>query len=109
MPELRCPPQLLSRTLLHRLVAGLPEELVAELGRGLPELLPRLLRALPPSRRAAVHAAAIAGRGEGAEVTVDTALLDALPRAHVAEVARRLADRARTCGADRATVLRAES
>lgn len=103
------PGHALSRTLLHRLVGALPDGLVAELGRSSPDLLPRLLRALPPSRRAAVHAAAVAGQGEGAHVTVDTALLDALPRTHVADVARRLADRARARGADRTTVLRAES
>ncbi|MGK3090321.1 hypothetical protein ACG93S_08190 [Streptomyces sp. WAC01490] len=103
------PGHALSRSLLHRLVGALPDGLVAELGRSSPDLLPRLLRALPPSRRTAVHAAAVAGQGEGAHVTVDTALLDALPRTHVADVARRLADRARARGADRTTVLRAES
>ncbi|WP_334664481.1 hypothetical protein [Streptomyces cyaneofuscatus] len=103
------PGHALSRTLLHRLVGALPDGLVAELGRSSPDLLPRLLRALQPSRRTAVHAAAVAGQGEGAHVTVDTALLDALPRTHVADVARRLADRARARGADRTTVLRAES
>ncbi|MDT0493276.1 hypothetical protein ACPEIF_10025 [Streptomyces sp. NPDC012600] len=103
------PERALSRTLLHRLVAGLPDDLVAELGRDIPGLLPRLLRVLAPARRTAVHEAVLAGRGEGAEVVVDTALLDALPRNHVASVARRLADRARTRGAARATVLRAES
>ncbi|MEU2290954.1 hypothetical protein ACFY9H_09020 [Streptomyces bacillaris] len=103
------PERALSRTLLHRLVAGLPDDLVAELGRAIPGLLPSLLRVLAPSRRAAVYEAAVAGRGEGAEVTVDTALLDALPRTYAATVARRLAERARSRGADRATVLRAES
>ncbi|MFE2291838.1 hypothetical protein [Streptomyces sp. NPDC059452] len=103
------PERALSRTLLHRLVGELPDALLTELARDTTALQPRLLRALPPSRRAAVHEAVTAGQGEGAEVTVDTALLGALPRTHVASVARRLADRARTRGADRATVLRAES
>jgi len=103
------PERALSRTLLHRLVGDLPDERIAELGRSKDELLPRLLRALAPSRRAAVHEAVTSGRGESAEVVVDTALLDALPRKHVASVARRLADRARTRGADRATILGAES
>ncbi|MFF8503012.1 hypothetical protein ACF07L_20495 [Streptomyces anulatus] len=102
----------LSGTQLRRLVRALPETLLVELGRSAwgPEGQgPRILRALPPGRRAALHEAVTEGRGEGASTaTVDTRLLDALPRNRVATVARRKADRARDRGDD-AVVLEAVS
>ncbi|MFI1223474.1 MULTISPECIES: hypothetical protein [unclassified Streptomyces] len=98
-----------SATQLHRLVRTLPDAVLVELGRSAPD--PGgpghlLLRALPPGRRAALHEALAEGRGEGASgVTVDTRLLDALPRNRVAAVARRLAERARLRGADSAVLV----
>lgn len=100
----------LSRTVLHRLTRQAPESLVIDLARTLAghgEALNRLLLALPPARRAAFHAAVVDGRGEGD--TVDPALLDAMPRSHVAQLARRMADRARERGAHWSAVLLAES
>ncbi|XCM28560.1 hypothetical protein ABXI76_03530 [Streptomyces parvus] len=96
----------LSGTQLRRLVRALPAPLLVELGRSAPDQLPAFLRALPPARRAALHEAVTDGRGEGASgTTVDTGLLDALPRNRVAAVARRLAERARDRGADAAVLL----
>ncbi|NED06169.1 hypothetical protein G3I55_31490, partial [Streptomyces sp. SID6648] len=96
----------LSGTQLRRLVRALPDALLVELGRSAPDQLPPLLCALPPGRRAEVHEAVTEGRGEGASgTTVDTGLLDALPRNRVAPVARRLAERARDRGADAAVLL----
>ncbi|PCG83774.1 hypothetical protein CIB93_22885 [Streptomyces sp. WZ.A104] len=107
------PPRVLSGTLLRRLVRTLPDALLVELGRSATApagRLARLLLALPPGRRAALHEAVTEGRGEGTPVAVvDTELLDALPRTRVTEVARRLADRARTRGANDLAVLTAES
>ncbi|MEG9551759.1 MULTISPECIES: hypothetical protein [Streptomyces griseus group] len=101
----------LSGTELRRLVRALPEPLLVELGRGAPDFdgLPRLLRALPPGRRTALHEAVTEVRGEGAPgSTVDTRLLDALPRSGVVAVARRAAERAGARG-DAAAVLDATS
>ncbi|WP_030591708.1 hypothetical protein [Streptomyces anulatus] len=102
----------LSGTELRRLVRALPDTLLVELGRSAPDPagpLPRLLRALPPGRRTALHAAVTDGRGEGASGnTVDTRLLDALPRNGVVAVARRAAERARA-RQDAAAVLDATS
>ncbi|MFI1190245.1 hypothetical protein [Streptomyces californicus] len=99
-----------SGTRLRRLVRALPDPLLVELGRSLPEsagLLPLLLRALPPGRRAALHEAVTENRGEGASGNgVDTRLLDALPRHRAAAVARRTMERARARG-DEATALTA--
>ncbi len=99
----------LSGTQLRRLVRAVPDALLVELGRSAPQpagSLPRLLCALPPARRTALHEAVTEGRGEGAsEATVDTRLLDALPRNQVAAVARRTAERARDRGADAAVLL----
>ncbi|NEB36000.1 hypothetical protein [Streptomyces sp. SID14515] len=101
----------LSGTELRRLVRALPEPLLVELGRSAPDFdgLPRLLRALPPGRRTALHEAVTEVRGEGASgSTADTRLLDALPRNGVVAVARRTAERARARG-DIAAVLTATS
>ncbi|WP_405434049.1 hypothetical protein [Streptomyces anulatus] len=102
----------LSGTQLRRLVRALPGTLLVALGRSAPDPAgpgPRILRALPPGRRAALHEAVTEDRGEAAStVTVDTRLLDALPRNRVAAVARRAADRARARG-DAAAVLDAVS
>ncbi|MFI1249393.1 hypothetical protein ACH4TY_22265 [Streptomyces anulatus] len=102
----------LSGTQLRRLVRALPDTLLVELGRSAPDPAgpgPRILRALPPGRRAALHEAVTEDRDEAAStVTVDTRLLAALPRNRVAAVARRAADRARARG-DEAAVLDAVS
>lgn len=102
----------LSGTQLRRLVRALPEALLVELGRSAPDpagALPRLLHALPPGRRAALHEAVTEDRGEGASgAAVDHRLLDALPRNRVAAVARRAAERSRA-RADDAAVLDATS
>ncbi|MFD5202025.1 hypothetical protein ACFWM7_18120 [Streptomyces sp. NPDC058375] len=96
----------LGETQLRRLVRALPDAHLVELGRSEPDLLPRLLCALPPARRAALHEAVTEGRGEGASgTTVDTGVLDALPRDRVAAVARRSAARARDRGAEAAVLL----
>ncbi len=98
----------LSGTRLRRLVRALPGTLLVELARSAPDPAgpgPRILRALPPGRRAALHEAVTEDRGEAAStVTVDTRLLDALPRNRVAAVARRAADRARARGDDAAVL-----
>ncbi|MCI4041143.1 hypothetical protein [Streptomyces sp. TRM75563] len=102
----------LSGTELRRLVRALPEPLLVELGRSAPDPtgpLVRILRALPPGRRTALHEAVTEIRGEGASgSTTDTRLLDALPRNGVVAVARRAAERARARG-DAAAVLDATS
>lgn len=98
----------LSGTQLRRLVRALPDTLLVELGRSAPDPAgpgPRILRALPPGRRAALHEAVTEDRGEAAStVTADTRLLDVLPRNRVAAVARRAADRARARGDDAAAL-----
>uniref|UniRef100_UPI000BEF71E9 hypothetical protein n=1 Tax=Streptomyces sp. rh34 TaxID=2034272 RepID=UPI000BEF71E9 len=98
----------LSGTQLRRLVRALPDTLLVELGRSVRHPAgpgPRILRALPPGRRAALHEAVTEDRGEGASTdTVDTRFLDALPRNRVAAVARRMADRARARGDDAAVL-----
>ncbi|MFD9421684.1 MULTISPECIES: hypothetical protein [unclassified Streptomyces] len=102
----------LSKVLLRRLARTVPEELFVELGRSVADfgdLLAGLVLALPPGRRGAFYDAVVEGRGDGASGTVDTMVLDALPRSHVAPVARRMAARARDRGAGRDTVLLAES
>lgn len=101
----------LSGTLLRRLAVTAPDELLTGYGRHVLDygVLDRLVRALPPSRRGAFHDAVVAGQGEGSVITVDAALLGALPRSHVAGPARRMADRARTRGGHWSTVLLAES
>ncbi|TRV78897.1 hypothetical protein FKN01_12000 [Streptomyces sp. 130] len=96
---------------LFRLARTAPEELVVELGRAMAQDsagLARLLTALPPGRRTALHTAVTAGRGPGGSA-VDAALLDALPRSGVADEARRMAARAAERGEDWHTVLLAES
>ncbi|MGW6288599.1 hypothetical protein [Streptomyces sp. NPDC055107] len=97
----------LSGTQLRRLVRALPDTLLVELGRSVPDPAGpgRILRALPPGRRAAFHEAVTGNRGgEASTVSVDTRLLDALPRNRVAAVARRAADRARARGDDAAVL-----
>ncbi|MEU3155899.1 hypothetical protein ABZ688_36685, partial [Streptomyces fimicarius] len=102
----------LSGTELRRFVRALPEPLLVELGRGAPDPtgpLVRILRALPPGRRTALHEAVTESRGVGASgSTTDPRLLDALPRNGVVAVARRAAERARARG-DAAAVLDATS
>ncbi|MFC9247883.1 hypothetical protein ACFT7S_28870 [Streptomyces sp. NPDC057136] len=100
----------LGHTVLHRLARQAPEGLVVALARTLAghgDVLNRLLLALPPARRAAFHEAVVEGRGESD--TVDAPLLDAMPRSHVAHLARRMADRARDRGEHWSSVLLAES
>ncbi|WP_406457265.1 hypothetical protein OG782_32845 [Streptomyces sp. NBC_00876] len=97
---------------LYRLARTAPEELLVELGRFMAQdsrALARLLAALPPGRRTSFHASVAAGRGQGRLADVDAVLLDALPRNGVADEARRMAVRAAGRGADRSTVLLAES
>ncbi|MFB8207519.1 hypothetical protein [Streptomyces sp. NPDC056010] len=96
---------------LLRLARTAPEGLVVELGRAMAQDsagLARLLGALPPGRRTALHASVTAGRGPGGPA-VDADLLDALPRSGVADEARRMADRAAERGEDWHTVLLARS
>lgn len=96
---------------LLRLARTAPEALVVELGRAMAQDsagLARLLTALPPGRRTALHASVTAGRGPGGPA-VDADLLGALPRSGVAEEARRMADRAAERGEDWHTVLLAQS
>ncbi|WNI21146.1 hypothetical protein [Streptomyces sp. ITFR-16] len=102
----------LGRSVLYRLARTAPEGLLVELGRTMPQGargLVQLLQALPPGRRGSFHASVVAGLGRGAAVTVDAAVLDALPRSAVADEARRLAERAARSGAEWGTVLLAES
>ncbi|MFD5642406.1 hypothetical protein ACFWIP_11675, partial [Streptomyces anulatus] len=98
----------LSGTQLRRLVRALPDPLLVELARSAPDPAgpgPRILRALPPGRRAALHEALTEDRGEAASAaSVDPRLLEALPRNRVAAVARRAADRARARGDDAAVL-----
>lgn len=70
--------------------------------------LARLMLAHAPAERAAVHARAVEGRGPGL-VTVGGVLLGALPRSAVADVARRMAERADEQGGHWSSVLLAES
>ncbi|MEU2022361.1 hypothetical protein ABZ565_09360 [Streptomyces sp. NPDC016469] len=96
---------------LVRLARTAPEGLVVELGRAMAQDsagLARLLTALPPGRRTALHTSVTAGRGPGGPA-VDATLLDALPRSGVADEARRMAGRAVERGEDWHTVLLAES
>ncbi|MFI6649303.1 hypothetical protein ACIBI8_17045 [Streptomyces sp. NPDC050529] len=100
------------RSVLYRLARTASEGLVVELGRAMAtdsRALARLLAALPPGRRAAFYTSVMAGRGEGNQISVDTVLLDALPRSSVADEARRTARLAAERGAARSTVLIAES
>lgn len=100
----------LGRTVLYRLTRQAPESLVVELARtvsGHGDTLNRLILALPPARRAALYEAVAEGLGESG--TVDAALLDAMPRSHVAHLARRMADRARDRGEHWSDVLLAAS
>lgn len=109
-PELRG--AVLGRSVLYRLARTAPEGLLVELGRAMAldsGALARLLAALPPGRRGAFCTSVMAGRGEGNHLTVDTVLLDALPRSAVAEEARRAARLAADRGEARRTVLIAES
>lgn len=100
----------LGRTVLYRLTRTDSPELVAYARALLPlGRLPRLLKALPPSRRHALWAQVSEGRGTGGTVGVDEALLDVLPRHHAAREARTAAARAREAGAGEYTVLLAES
>ncbi|MER5984424.1 hypothetical protein [Streptomyces sp. NPDC001787] len=106
------PAGVFSGVLLRRLARTVPDALLVELGRTAADsgdLLARLVLALPPGRRGAFCEAVLDNRSEGTARTVDTTLLDVLPRTHVAAVARRMAARARDRGADRNTVLLAES
>ncbi|RKN10581.1 hypothetical protein [Streptomyces radicis] len=88
----------LSRTALRRLVAHDPPEL-ADLARRWaatrPARFAALLHAMPPGRRAAVHAAATAEDHDGGERGVPDAVLAELPRATRHSEARRLAARVR--------------
>lgn len=96
---------------LVRLARTAPDGLVVELGRAMAQDsagLARLLAALPPGRRTALHASVTAGRGPGGPA-VDAVLLDALPRSGVTDEARRMAARAAERGEDWHTVLLAES
>ncbi|MEV0112293.1 hypothetical protein AB0H77_03410 [Streptomyces sp. NPDC050844] len=70
--------------------------------------LSRLILAHPPGERAAVYARAVEGRGAGF-AGVDGVLLGALPRSAVADVARRMAERAKERGGQGSSVLLAES
>ncbi|MEU5952671.1 hypothetical protein [Streptomyces sp. NPDC047525] len=70
--------------------------------------LARLMLAHAPAERAAVHARAVEGRGAGF-VTVDGAVLGALPRSAVADEARRMAERVKERGGHWSSVLLAES
>ncbi len=109
----------LPRRVLRRLVRAEPPELaeLAELARvwaGRPVRLAELLRALPPSRRAACYDAATAaltpaalGPGEPGEGTVDHRILELLPHVPRHAEARRLAERARERGLPRLTRLAA--
>ncbi|MEU9368102.1 hypothetical protein AB0D71_26115 [Streptomyces avermitilis] len=67
-----------------------------------------LLRALPPAQRHSFYVAAHEGRGAGV-VTVDAAVLEALPRSCVAEEARRMAEAARESGGHASSLLLAAS
>ncbi|MGP4052749.1 hypothetical protein [Streptomyces sp. 2A115] len=98
-----------SRSLLHRLGRSGAEELTAY-GRALADAgrLASFLKALPPARRQAFYTESMVGRGVGG-VTVDAAILEALPRSSVGDEARRMAAVARERGAAWDTVLLAES
>lgn len=98
----------LARPLLRTLVRHEPAELT-ELARMLSDdepALVRLLREVPPARRAGVYGAAVAGRDTSRAVLSD-ALLDVLPRARREAEARRMAAQARERGAAWQTVLAA--
>ncbi|MEV4442817.1 hypothetical protein AB0K09_28150 [Streptomyces sp. NPDC049577] len=95
-----------SPALLRALVRHDPPEL-ADLARALggqEDALARLLRRLPPSRRAACYDAATAGR-ETAHSMLSENLLDVLPHARRQAEARRMAARARERGEPWQTVL----
>ncbi|AVH55262.1 MULTISPECIES: hypothetical protein [Streptomyces] len=99
----------LEPAVLRRLArSGAPE--LAAYGRALAERgdLAPLVKALPPARRHAFYRAAQEGRGAG-HGTVDTVILDVLPRSRVAEEARRMAAAARERGAQQNSLLLAES
>ncbi|MFE6974862.1 hypothetical protein [Streptomyces sp. NPDC057682] len=101
----------LGRGTLVRLARTAPDGLVVELARALAQdsgALARLLAALPPRRRTALYASVTEGQGP-ARRGVDPVVLDALPRAGVADVARRAAERAERQGEAWSTVLLARS
>ncbi|MGW2840823.1 hypothetical protein ACWCWD_23885 [Streptomyces sp. NPDC001493] len=103
----------LSGVLLRRLARSAPEEELIALGRTLRDdsaALARLMRALPPGRRAAFHGS-VTGRDTGSTTgtAVDAAVLGALPRNRVAATARSMAAWARAHGEPWDTVLLAES
>ncbi|WP_267894209.1 hypothetical protein [Streptomyces malaysiensis] len=96
----------LDRAVLRRIVRADPPEL-AELGRALrhdADALARLLAALPPARRSALHDAATDGV-DPAHAVVEPAVLEVLPRSRRQAEARRMAARARERGAPWTTVL----
>lgn len=103
----------LSGVLLRRMARSAPEEALVALGTTLRDdsaALARLMRALPPGRRAAFHASVTGRDDTGTTGTpVDAAVLGALPRNRVAATARRMAARARDHGEPWDTVLLAES
>ncbi|WP_235989450.1 hypothetical protein [Streptomyces ureilyticus] len=68
--------------------------------------LPPLLKALPPAQRHAFYTEVYESRGAG---PLDESLLEALPRSHVADEARRMAATAREGGSREMQVLRYES
>ncbi|MEU9283477.1 hypothetical protein AB0D57_01790 [Streptomyces sp. NPDC048275] len=99
----------LGPAVLRRLArSGAPE--LAAYGQVLAEWgdLAPLLKALPPARRHAFYRSAEEDRGAG-HVTIDTVILEVLPRSAVAEEARRMAAVARERGARWNSLLLAES
>ncbi|GAB3011922.1 hypothetical protein GCM10023080_093360 [Streptomyces pseudoechinosporeus] len=97
----------MSATVRRRLARSGAPELVAY-GRTLVPYgsLPPLLRALPPAQRHAFYTEVYEGRGAG---PLDESLLEALPRSHVADEARRMATTLREGGSREIQVLRFES
>ncbi|MGI5193414.1 hypothetical protein ACQEVY_07190 [Streptomyces sp. CA-288835] len=97
----------MSATVRRRLARSGAPELVAY-GRTLVPYssLPPLLKALPPAQRHAFYTEVYDGRGVA---PVDESLLEALPRSHVADEARRMAATLREGGGWEIGVLRFES
>ncbi|MFG2026233.1 hypothetical protein [Streptomyces sp. NPDC048825] len=97
----------MSATVRRRLTRSGAPELIAY-GRTLVPYgsLPPLLEALPPAQRHAFYEAVYEGRGAG---PVDASLLEALPRSHVADEARKMAATLHEGGSREMEVLRLES
>ncbi|MFK4227479.1 hypothetical protein [Streptomyces sp. NPDC019890] len=96
---------------LRHLARNTPESLLVDLGTAMAanhDEFARLIAAHPPGRRGAFYEAVLAGRGREAQ-PVNAELLDVLPRNYVAGEARRMAYRAKECGAGWSSVLLAES